>query len=190
MDSSLFSGQLVRLKADDPQTLAEAFEKWDRDSEFMRLLHFDPAQLWSKSKMKQWWEKDLEQENPSGFGFTIHTLEDDGLIGFTGLWGIQWNNRDAWFSIGIGDREHWGKGYGTDALRVVLKYAFTELNLHRVTLSVLGFNTRALRSYQKAGFVEEGVLRQRISREGQRWDVYQMGILRQEWEAGSGYQYP
>jgi RimJ/RimL family protein N-acetyltransferase len=85
--------------------------------------------------------------------------------------------------IGIGEAEYRGKGYGTDAMQVILGFAFRELNLHRVSLSVFEYNPRAIRSYEKAGFRHEGRLRAEINRDGRRWDVLMMGILRTEWEA-------
>jgi RimJ/RimL family protein N-acetyltransferase len=83
----------------------------------------------------------------------------------------------------IGERDYWGKGYGTDALRVLLRYAFDELNLHRVSLSVLEGNERAMRSYQKCGFRYEGRQRQVWAYDGRRWDEIYMGLLRDEWHA-------
>ncbi len=83
--------------------------------------------------------------------------------------------------IGLGERENWGKGYGTDAMKIILRYAFTELNLRRVTLDVFEYNQRGVRSYEKAGFVIEGRVRGMILREGRRWDVIFMGILREDW---------
>jgi RimJ/RimL family protein N-acetyltransferase len=82
----------------------------------------------------------------------------------------------------VGEREYWGRGYGTEAMRLVLQFAFQELNLHRVSLGVFAYNERAIRSYEKAGFRIEGRLRQGIHRVNQRWDEVVMGILRSEWE--------
>jgi RimJ/RimL family protein N-acetyltransferase len=67
-------------------------------------------------------------------------------------------------------------------MRIILRYAFTELNLHRVSLDTFEYNPRAIRSYEKAGFKIEGRVRQLLNREGRRWDVIYMGILREEWE--------
>jgi len=76
--------------------------------------------------------------------------EEARLIGFTGLWIADWNHRHSWVGIGLGEREFWGKGYGTDAMRLIVRYAFDELDLHRVSLTVFEYNTRAIRSYEKA----------------------------------------
>ena len=182
MNMNLFSGKLIRLSSEDPQVLAEAFTQWSNDSEYLRLLDTDPPRAWSVTKRKQWLEKDLE--NPErNYLFSIHTLAGDRLIGFIGLGGIHWTNGDAWVGIGIGDREYWGKGYGREAMSLILCYAFTELNLHRVSLGVFSYNTRAIRAYEKCGFRKEGIIRQSFRREGQRWDEITMGILQNEWLA-------
>lgn len=178
MKTKLFEGQLVRLSASRGDADTQIFTSWSRDSEFLRLLDDEPAQPWSFKKIK---EEIEEEPKPNEFPFLIRTLADDRLIGFVGVW-IGWTHGDAWLGIGIGDREHWDKGYGTDAMRTMLRYAFTELNLHRVTLGVFEYNTRAIRSYEKAGLVIEGRVRQEIARDGRRWDAIYMGILREEWE--------
>jgi RimJ/RimL family protein N-acetyltransferase len=182
MNPSLFQSRLVRLTAEDPAVVAELFARSSRDSEYIRLLDTTESRLWSLKKIKEWLEKDLEKESPTTFNFFIRALEGDRLIGFVGLGGVQGSQGDAWMSIGLGDRQDWGKGYGTDALQVLLRYAFTELNLHRVSLAVFEYNPRALRSYEKAGFRIEGCQRKMTQREGRRWDGILMGILRDEWE--------
>jgi RimJ/RimL family protein N-acetyltransferase len=84
--------------------------------------------------------------------------------------------------VGIGNRAYWGQGYGSEAVRLTLGYAFEELNLHRVSLSVLGDNPRAIRAYEKCGFVREGQWRELAHYDGQWSDEVVMGILRSEWE--------
>lgn len=181
MNTPLFTGELVRLAAADPKLLGENFSRWSRDTEYHRLLDNDPARLWSAKKFQEWFEKDLEGDEPKEFFFVIRTLAEDRLVGFIGLFGFNWNHGDTWVGIGLGERDCWGKGYGTDAMRLILRYAFSELNLHRVTLGVFGYNPRAIRSYEKAGFQLEGVERQTLHRDGQRWDIHIMGVLRADW---------
>jgi RimJ/RimL family protein N-acetyltransferase len=178
----IFRGDLVRLGGDNPATIAEAFTRWNRDSEYLRLLDDEPAQLHSVKGNQEWLEKEFETGDKLKFFFTIHTLDDDRMIGFTGLWIEDWNHRHAWVGIGLGEREYWGRGYGTDAMRLTVRYAFDELDLQRVSLSVFEYNPRAIRSYEKAGFEHEGRLRQTVLRDGRRWDLVLMGILREDWE--------
>lgn len=181
MQQDLFTGKLVRLSAVDSQRLAEALSRWGRDSKYWRLLASDPARLHTVKGTKEWLDKDLEKDPPVNLIFEIHTLDSDQLIGETGFDGIRWRHGDTFIGIGLGERDAWGNGYGTDAMRVMLRYAFTELNLYRVSLDVFEYNPRAIRSYEKAGFKLEGRLRQFMLREGRRWDLLFMGITQAEW---------
>jgi len=183
MKKNLFRGRLVRLIAGDPGILAENYVRWGRNTEFTRHLFREPAVLWSAKKYKDWIEQDIEKDNPDEFFFDICTLDNERPIGFIGLFNLLWNHGDAMVSIGIGDPENWGRGYGTDAMLLILRYAFQELNIQRVTLGVFDYNKRAIRSYEKAGFKLEGRVRQAIQRDGAREDVLYMGVLREEWEA-------
>jgi RimJ/RimL family protein N-acetyltransferase len=180
MDKKLFRGELVRLATEEPDQLAESISRWARDSEYWRLGAGDAARLFSAKKTKTWIEKDIEEASPNDFFFTIRTLTDDRLIGIIALDDINWAQGESFVGIGLGEREFWGKGYGTDAMRLILRYAFTELNLRRVSLNVFGYNQRGIRSYEKCGFKHEGAVRQWLHRDGQRWDLVHMGILREE----------
>lgn len=179
----IFRGKLVRLTAGDPQMIAEAFSRWQRNSEYWRLMASEAAYTHSVRAVKTWIEKELEQDPPHFLMFLIRTLEHDRLIGEVGLDVVRNGHGDTFVGISIGEREYWGKGYGTDAMRLILRYAFTELNLHRVSLNVFEYNPRAMRSYEKAGFKYEGRVRGALQRDGRRWDMIFMGILREEWEA-------
>jgi len=179
----LFHGELVRITAEEPETYAKSEIHWHRDSEFVRLADSDPVQLSSEKKIKEWAEKRFEKGlQPDRYSFTVRTLAEDKLIGFFGL-GINLIHKEAWVGIGIGEREFWGKGYGTDMMKLCLQYVFTELCVERVSLGLHEYNPRALRSYEKCGFRLEGRTRQDIMREGRRTDTLWMGILREEWEA-------
>jgi len=184
----IFRGDLVRLAAVNPEEIGPLFSRWNRDSLRGRLLDSDPSVLFSDKAIRGWIEKDLEKQNEKEnyFEFSIRVLADDRLVGEIGLGGIRLNRGDAFVGIGLGDREDWNKGYGTDAMRLILRYAFLELNLHRVSLSVFEYNPRAQRSYEKAGFRVEGRMRGTLNREGRRWDEIFMGILRPEWMEQNG----
>ena len=183
MTEQLFCGTLVRLTVEEPETMAKGFVSWNFDSEYFRMLDSSPQILWSEKKYKEWLEKDLEKNPAQNLLFGIRTLEDNQLIGFMGLFDEALHLGDCLVAIGIGQREYWGRGYGTDAMRTMLAYVFNEMNLRRLTLIVFEHNPRGIRSYEKAGFVMEGRIRGAMLREGRRWDWYCMGILREEWEA-------
>ncbi len=182
MENNLFTGKLVRLVAEEPQKFAEALHGWHRDTEYWRLMAADPAFPYSLKSSQKWLEKEVMRDPMESFYFMIRTLEGDRLIGDIGLEGFQWSHGDAYVGISLGDRASWGHGYGTDAMRIMMRYAFTELNLHRVTLNVFEYNPRASRSYEKVGFSLEGRVRKFLNRDGKRYDLVHMGILREEWE--------
>jgi RimJ/RimL family protein N-acetyltransferase len=178
----LFHGELVRLAALNGEMDAETLAFWSRDTEFERLLDADPVLPSTRAKERTRIERD--ENSPDTLSFGLRTLTEDRLIGFVGLFGIEWHAGVAFVGIGIGETDYRGKGYGTDAMRLILRYAFEALHLRRVSLDVFEYNQRAYRSYIKAGFVEEGRARQYLHRDGRRWDLIYMGILREEWLAG------
>ena len=182
MNHHLFHGQLVRLVAANSETDAELFVRWASDSEYMRLQSSWPTRLWSQKQAKEALRDWMEHEKPDTLEFMIRTLAEDRPIGSIGLDGIRWQHGDTFVGIGIGERGYWGKGYGTDAMRIILRYAFVELNLHRISLDVFEYNPRAIRSYEKCGFVLEGRTRDAARYDGQYCDEVCMGILRNEWE--------
>lgn len=180
LENTLLTGKLVRLAAIDPESAAPTLSKWRKNSEFDRLLDMDPATLFSPKAVREWTEKHLDDFLTHEFH--IRAVEDDRLIGFVGLGGEQMKvHGDTFVGIGIGEPDFWGKGYGTEAMNLILQYAFMELNLQRVSLDVFEYNPRAIHSYEKAGFRIEGRQRKTMMREGKRWDVIYMGILREEW---------
>lgn len=183
MKDKMLYGSLVHLTAEEPAVLAEACSRWNMDTEFLRLLDANCANQVSVKKITEWIQQDLEKSTPL-YLFGIRSLESERLIGWMDLEGTLFPHGEAFVGIGIGEREFWSKGYGTDAMRVILRYAFEELNLRRVALDTFEYNPRAIRSYEKAGFVHEGQARQFLYREGRRWDLLFMGILREEWLAG------
>ena len=179
----LFRGELVRLTMEEPEVRAKAEVRWQRDTEFNRLADNEAREMVSEKKIKEWIEKHTENGfNAERYPFSIRALSDDKLIGFVGLW-LNLIHGEGWVGIGIGEREYWGKGYGTEAMKLIVQYAFMELGLYRVSLGLHAYNTRALKSYEKAGFRFEGQTRQDVLREGRRTDTLWMGILRDEWFA-------
>jgi RimJ/RimL family protein N-acetyltransferase len=183
MNNDLLRGGLVRLTAENPEVMAANFARWNQDTGWLRFLDTQPPMMLSEKKWKEWLEKDIERASLDNFFFAIRTLEDDTLIGFIGLFELFQHHGDTLVAIALGERQYWGKGFGTDAMRIMLRYAFSELNLRRVGLIVFDYNPRAIRSYEKAGFVHEGRIREVIHRDGKRYDFLYMAILRDDWLA-------
>jgi RimJ/RimL family protein N-acetyltransferase len=177
----VFTGKFVRLSAFDPAEMSKAFPRWNRNSEYFRLLNSSGQPMQSAKAALKWMEEEVGELSPASYYFSIRALADDKLLGELALDVVNWSGGDAFVGLGIGEAEYWGKGYGTDVMNVLLRFAFTEVNLRRVTLTVFEYNPRAIRSYEKAGFRHEGHMRKVLNKEGKRWDVLLMGILREEW---------
>lgn len=184
--NDLFRGELVRLTAEEPETEARSEIRWRRDSEFMRLLDTEPVHFSSEKKIREWFEQRNDKGlQPERYNFGVRTLAEDKLIGFFGMF-VDLVHSEARVGIGIGERDFWSQGYGTDTMNVCLRYAFMELGVQRVALEVFEYNPRAVRSYEKAGFQLEGRTRKDVMREGKRMDTLWMGILREEWLQKNG----
>ena len=176
---NLFVGKLVRLAA--PVTGDhEIMAKWMNNSEYARMIDDDPAMPRNADYFAEADKKDKERHDK--FSFRVRTLADDRLIGFVEL-GVWWSNHMTWLGAGIGEPDYWGRGYGTDAIRLGVNYAFRELGLNKISLGVFSYNTRAVRAYEKVGFSHEGSSRAVLYRDGQRFDELHMGLLRSEWAA-------
>lgn len=170
-------GEGVRLRSIEREDIP-TFVRWFNDPEVRQyLLMYEPM---SKAKEERWFEDYLNRKND--YLFAIEALIDDEWthIGNTGLHQIDWKNRMAVFGIVLGEKAYWGQGLGSDAARILLRFAFEELNLHRVELEVFDFNPRAIRSYEKVGFRHEGTRREAFFRNGRYQDVHLMSILQKE----------
>lgn len=174
---NIFEGRLVRLSAVLPED-AELFSKWSQDADYLRHLDTDYARPVSA----QGFTDQLSRFNgPNNVTFHLRTLEEDRLIGFAAIHSIEWNNQCGLIAIGIGNSEYRGKGYGSDAIHLLLNYGFNELNLYRLGLDVIATNEQAIHVYERAGFKHEGAMRGAVLRDGKRADRMVMGILREEW---------
>ena len=113
----------------------------------------------------------------------IHERATDRLLGTCAFSQLDGENGSALFHITIGEKDAWNQGFGTEATRLMLEHAFERLRLHRIGLSVFAFNERAIRAYQRAGFVIEGRAREAIRRDDRWWDEVEMSILQGDWQA-------
>jgi RimJ/RimL family protein N-acetyltransferase len=174
-------GQKVRLRAIERDDLP-TFVRWFNDPEVLHyLLMYIPMSLAEEEK---WFEEQLQRRD--GRIFIIEAIDGDQPvhIGNTGIHDVDWKNRTAEVGIVIGEKDYWGKGYGTDALKTLLRFAFHEMNLNRVQLRVHDYNARAIRCYEKCGFRNEGCQRQALFRDGKYHDVLLMSVLADEFQAG------
>lgn len=128
-------------------------------------------------------EKELLEKLSKSYVFAIIDKEANKLIGSTGFHNIDFINKNAEFGINIGDKNFWNRSYGTDATRLMLDFGFNILNLHHIHLSVLNFNKRAIKCYEKVGFKTIGKLSEYRQIGGERFDMILMEILSKDFES-------
>jgi RimJ/RimL family protein N-acetyltransferase len=116
------------------------------------------------------------------FVFAVVLKDGDRFVGNTGLHQIDQKNRSGMFGIVLGDKSAWGRGIGTEVTRLMTGWAFDHVNLNRVWLEVYDDNLRAVRVYEKVGYLHEGVLRQALWRDGEYKDVFRMAMVRADWK--------
>ena len=148
----------------------------DRD----QVLFNAPYKPVHENQHKEWFETIQHRNDTVIFG--IRLREANTLIGTCQLHSINYVHRNAELQIRIGEVAQRGHGYGKEAVKLLLDFAFKDLNLNRVYLHVFSNNTAAIQTYKKAGFSQEGILRQSAHIDGQYVDVHVMGILREEYE--------
>ena len=183
IQTQLFEAKDVRFGPIDHETHPEIESKWTHDADFMRLMELKPVRPLSPAMVKKQYEaieKEMD-ENKNLFYFTIRTREDDRFIGNALVEWVDWANGNGFIRLGIGAVEDRRKGYGSQALSMLLRYAFGELNLYRVTAVVPAYNEGAICLFQKFGFMEEVRRRKAIHRDGEFWDLVSFGLLNVEW---------
>ena len=152
--------------------------KWENDLE-LSVLTGDPVHPLSPEGVGGLYEQ-YTKNDPAHASFVIYERATRRPIGTIGLPAINHAHRTAELGVGIGEHDCWGKGYGSEAARLILDYAFTVLGLHNVMLRVFSYNERAIRAYRKVGFREIGRRRQAQRVGGQAYDVVYMDCLATE----------
>jgi RimJ/RimL family protein N-acetyltransferase len=176
MQNPFIVGDRIYLRPLEMEDI-DSFILWLNDQEVRQyLMRISP---FNKIREKEFIERLYKDDREIVLGIVLK--ENDQLIGNIALHGISIPYRQAGLGIFIGDKTCWSKGYGTEALNLMLGHGFDQLNLHRVFLTVLSSNARAIRAYEKVGFKREGVFREHMYRNGKYHDVYYMGILEDEW---------
>jgi len=170
----MLQGQKVRIRAVERLDLPD-FVRWFNDPEVTEFLDVETPM--GMEQEIAWFEK-LELSE-----MEVYSIEtnDAHLIGNVGILKVDWVVRKALIGMVIGEKEDWGKGYGTDALNTILGYLFDEMNMNMVHLEVDPSNARAIRCYEKCGLRREGGLRQSRWKRGASRDTLMMSILRTEW---------
>jgi RimJ/RimL family protein N-acetyltransferase len=178
MSTAFLEGKDIVLRGFEREDLQHLY-RWVNDPEvtYYMFMGDRPSTI---EDLAEIWEK--ERKSPTDIVFAIIEKAGGKVVGTCGLYCINFISRHAELRIVIGEKDFWGKGLGTETLRLMISYAFDKLNLNKVWLGGNADNTAAIRCYEKAGFTREGVLRQEIYRNGKYYDAIRLSILREEYE--------
>jgi diamine N-acetyltransferase len=179
-------GDRLRFRAVEREDLPTLLE-WINDPDvYTRLGVYLPL---SMADEQDWFDEGRKRP-PEEHNLVIELRQpgqDSGqpswkMIGVTGFFNLNNRNRSAELGIMIGAKEYWSQGYGTEAMRLLLRHGFNTLKLNRIYLRVLENNLGAIRAYEKAGFTHEGRLRQAEYKDGRYFDLLLMSILKEEYK--------
>jgi RimJ/RimL family protein N-acetyltransferase len=178
---SILAGERVRLRGVRDEDLP-ALARWEMDpGRLITLSNWvaPPSQAAARERVAKRNANDEED-----LGFAIETLGDPPVLAGRIWMSAAGPRKERCAAVGIAlGREHTGRGYGTDAMRIIVGYGFREMGLHRIQLGVASFNSAGIRAYQKAGFTEEGRQRESVLHDGRWYDSVLMSILDHEWAA-------
>lgn len=183
IETGLIEAQDVLLGPIDHDAHPVIESRWTHDAEFMRLMELTPIRPLSPALVKKQYEAIENEmlEQRSLVYFSVLAREDNRLIGKALIEYMDWSSGNGYIRLGIGEAEYRRKGYGSQALSLLLRYAFDELNLFRVTAVMPAYNSCAVRLFQKFGFMEEVRRQKALFRDGEFWDVIGFGLLNAEW---------
>ena len=180
-EEEIIRGERVYFTPLQMDNIYQHFE-WNNDPELNRLDSEIPFQKEPFGEFKRRFEHMVAHPQPQSIDFEIHD-RDGTLIGVAYITDISHPNRHCIVGITIGDRDYWGKGYGRDALRTVLRYAFNKLDMHRVAAETFEYNTAWRTLVEWADFEKEGTEREYLSREDGYWDKEMYALLEEEYRA-------
>lgn len=187
IDKQLFEGQLVRLAPIDHEADPPVESAWTHDPAYLHALGRGPAKPLSPAQLKKRYEaieKEVE-ESKNLFYFTIRDRQDNRLLGNLRLDWIEWSHGSARLSLVVAGESDRQRGCDSDALQLILNYAFAELNLYRLSVLVAEDDQQQSGLYQEVGFVEEVRRRAAITRHGRTFDLIHYGLLHAEWQAAA-----
>ncbi|HEV8044101.1 MAG TPA: GNAT family protein [Rubrobacter sp.] len=179
----MLRGERVTLRAVEREDL-ERLAGFANDLEVELAGGGNPPMPRTLDRLQRDFEREVSDPPRDRTNFAIEA--DGECIGTCGLFNIDWTARHAELGIGIGDKDYWGRGYGREAVGLLLDYAFRLRNLRRVWLEVHAGNERGIRAYRSCGFVEEGRMREHVWLAGRYVDNVIMGVLREEWNGEEG----
>ena len=181
--NSIYEGRLVRLGPLDHEKDPPVLAGWTQDP-LLRSVLTDvarPLSLEAVRKLLEKIEKEME-ETKNLFHFTLRAKDDNRLVGLARIFCIDFHNGTGALNMGVGEASDRHRGYGSDAFSLLLRFAFNELNLHRLSVWPSADNIPFIHLVEKAGFEQEARRREACFHDGSYWDVLHLGLLRTKWE--------
>jgi len=181
--SSMYEGRLVQLRPLDHEKDPPVIARWTQDPLWRSVLAevARPLSVEAVRRLLEKVEKQME-ETKNLFHFTLRARDDNRLVGLARIFRIDFHNGTGALNLGIGDASDRRHGYGSDALNLLLHFAFDELNLHRLSVWPSADNLPFIQMVEKAGFEEEARRREAVFHDGSYWDEVLLGLLRTKWE--------
>jgi len=153
--------------------------RWNNAPEVRHYARF--ALPTTAEQIKQWFEPAPERAARNVVFFTLYHNKDRRPIGSIGFFDINWLNRNAEITAVIGESDYWGKGIVGEAAKLIIKYGFEELNLHKIRAGVFNPNKRSLRAAEKLGFTKEGILKDELYVDGDYVDMHRFALFKRDW---------
>jgi len=178
----MIEGERVRIRKLERSDLAH-LHRWLNDADLMAWARFAPDHMESLAAVEKEYERELAGEERDRTTFTVEDRASGKAIGWCVM--RTWDRKHVSTNVGIGlgEKEFWGRGYGTEAMRLLLTIAFDHQGWHRAELWTLADNERAVRSFEKSGFRREGLEREAAYYGGAYHDILLMAQLKSEWDA-------
>jgi RimJ/RimL family protein N-acetyltransferase len=180
--SRRLTGERVELRTHERRYFP-LYATWYGDREIWRLTSWSAMPLGRRAVERLFEDRELSSSYES---FAVHRRDEPEPIGVISLMNLSETHASADLSVILGRPKDRARGYGAEAIELILRYGFEELELHRVALSVFAFNEVAIAAYRKIGFLEEGRLRDAIYRDGAYHDAILMSILAPNWRRDRG----
>lgn len=174
----MLTGKLVRLREYREEDIKVA-QRYMNDPDTIKSLGIRVPFPFTYADEKKFVEDNSAFKDE--YNFAIESLDEPRYIGGCGMHNLDWKNSKVGVGIAIGDKRLRGKGYGTDAMKVLVNFIFNEMNINKIKLGVFAFNEGAIRCYEKVGFQREAIFKKELYRSGKFHDVIYMSIFRDDY---------
>ena len=174
----MYIGELVKLRDYGKEDI-ESAKNFINDPEVKQYVEPGIPYLYTLANEEKWYESISARSDI--YHFAIEDRKTGKYIGGCGINEVDWKNSKVVVGIFIGDADYRNHGYGTDAMKVLVKFIFEQMNINKIKLGAYSFNQRAIKCYEKVGFKVEGVLKEELFRNGRYHDIIEMSIFKRDY---------